>query len=107
MEIIILTLVTIGVIASLIIAISNNYSNTMIKKSYEMTIKNQNEIIKNNKSITNNINLFKEHFNKNITDIAKIFDFYDRRIIALEQRQYKRKKKINNDITARNIDDVQ
>lgn len=107
MEIIILTLVTIGVIALLIIAISNIYSNTAIKKSYETIVKNQNEIIENNKNITNNINLFKEHFNKNITDIAKTFDFYDRRIIALEQRQYKRKKKINNDITASNVDDVQ
>lgn len=107
METIILTLVTIGVIALLIIAISNIYSNTAIKKSYETIVKNQNEIIENNKNITNNINLFKEHFNKNITDIAKTFDFYDRRIIALEQRQYKRKKKINNDITVSNVDDVQ
>lgn len=107
MEIIILILITIGIIALITIAISNVYSNTMIKKSYEIIIKNQNELNENNKTITNNINLLKEHFNKNITDIAKTFDFYDRRIISLEQRQYKRKKKINNDITASNADDVQ
>lgn len=107
MEIIILIVITIGIIALVTIAVSNIYSNTMIRKSYEIIIKNQNEIIENNKNITDNFNLFKKHFNKNITDIAKTFDFYDKRIIALEQRQYKRKKKINNDITASNTDDVQ
>ena len=107
METIILILVTIGVITLAIIAISNIYSNTAIKKFYEIIIKNQNELIENNKTITNNINLLKEYFNKNITDIAKTFDFYDRRIIALEQRQYKRNKNINSNITPSNIDDVQ
>lgn len=107
METIILILVTIGVITFAIIAISNIYSNTAIKKFYEIIIKNQNELIENNKTITNNINLLKEHFNKNITDIAKTFDFYDRRIIALEQKQYKRNKNFNSNIIPSNIDDVQ
>lgn len=106
METIILIFFTIGVITLAIIAISNIYSNTAIKKFYEIIIKNQNELIENNKTITNNINLLKEHFNKNITDIAKTFDFYDRRIIALEQRQYKRNKNFNSNITPSNIDEV-
>ena len=107
MEIIELTLFVIGIIALAIIAICSIYSNTTVKKQYELVRKNQNELIENNKTITNNINLLKEHFNKNITDIAKTFDFYDRRIIAIEQKQYKRNKNINSNIIPSNIDDVQ
>ena len=107
MEIIILILISIGILSLAIMAINDIITNVKIEKKYDIIIKFQNEIIENNKTITNNINLLKEHFNKNITDIAKTFDFYDRRIIALEQRQYKRKKKINNDIAASNTDNVQ
>lgn len=102
METIILILVTIGIIALITIAISDVYSNIMIKKSDEIIIRNQNELNENNKTITNNINLLKKHFNKNITDIAKTFDFYDRRIIALEEKHYKRRKKIDKEVDTNN-----
>lgn len=62
------------------------------------------KIIKNNETITNDVNLLKEYFNKNITDIAKTFDFYDRRIIALEERHYKRRKKIDKEVNSDNAD---
>lgn len=107
MEIIELILFVIGIVALAIIAICSIYSNTTIRKQYELVIKNQNELVENNKTITNNVNLLKEHFNKNITDIAKTFDFYNRRIITIEERHYKRNKKINSNITPSNIDDVQ
>lgn len=106
METIILILVIIGSLSLTIMTINNIIANTKIEKNYDIIIKFQNEIVENNKTITNNINLLKEHFNKNITDIAKTFDFYDRRILALEQRRYKRNNNINSNITPSNIDDV-
>ena len=107
MEIIILILIAIGVLALVITAINDIIVNNKIQEAYKEVIKLQDKIIKNNETIIDNYNTLKEHFNKNITDIAKTFNFYDKRLIALEQRQYKRKKKINNDITASNADDVQ
>lgn len=107
MEIIELILFIIGIVSLAIIAVWSIYSDLMVIKQYKLVIKNQNELVENNKTITNNINLLKEYFNKNITDIAKTFDFYDRRILALEKRQYKRNKNFNSNITPSNIDDVQ
>lgn len=88
-------------------AINDIITNIRIEKKYDFIIKFQNEIIENNKTITNNINLLKEHFNKNITDIAKTFNFYDKRIITLEERHYKRRKKIDKEVDTNNTDNVQ
>lgn len=107
METIELIFFVIGIVALAIIAVWSICFDLIVIKQYKLVIKNQNELVENNKTITNNINLLKEHFNKNITDIAKTFDFYDRRIVALEQRQYKRNKNINSNIIPSNIDDVQ
>lgn len=107
METIILILVIIGSLSLTIMTINNIITNTRIEKNYDIIIKFQNEIVENNKTITNNINLLKEHFNKNITDIAKTFNFYDRRIIHLEERHYKRKKKIDKEVDTNNTNNVQ
>ena len=107
MEIIILILISIGILSLAIMAINDIITNVKIEKKYDIIIKFQNEIIENNKTITNNVNLLKEHFNKNITDIAKTFNFYDKRIIALEEKHYKRRKKIDKVVYTNNTDNVQ
>ena len=88
-------------------AINDIITNVKIEKKYDIIIKFQNEIIENNKTITNNVNLLKEHFNKNITDIAKTFNFYDKRFITLEEKHYKRRKKIDKEVDTNNTDNVQ
>ena len=107
METIILILVVIGIVSLILTAISDIIINISIKKKYNALIKLQETIIEDNKDIADKFETFKKVFNKNITDIAKTFDFYDRRIMFLEQKQYKRNKNINSNIIPSNIDDVQ
>lgn len=107
METIILILISIGILSLAIMAINDIITNVKVEKKYDTIIKFQNEIIENNKTITNNVNLLKEYFNKNIIDIAKTLDFYDRRIISLEQRHYKRRKKIDKEVDINNTNNIQ
>ena len=88
-------------------AITNIIINIKIEKKYDAIIKLQENIIENNKDITNKFEAFKKIFNKNITDIAKTFNFYDKRLITLEERHYKRRKKIDKEVDTNNTNNVQ